>query len=82
MVQFVPGPVRQGSFRRRPWPPSTAAVRPAPSAAGPPHRQAHLRQTADIGEAVAAHARRPGPVARICGLPDGPQPIPYLAPAG
>jgi len=42
---------------------------------------AHLRQTADISEAVAAELHRLGPAARICVLPEGPQTIPYLAAA-
>jgi nickel-dependent lactate racemase len=43
---------------------------------------AHLRQTADISQTIAAEKRRLGPAARICVLPEGPQTIPYLAPAG
>jgi lactate racemase len=41
----------------------------------------HLRQTADISQAVAEEASRI-PAARICVLPEGPQTIPYLVPAG
>jgi lactate racemase len=44
--------------------------------------EAHLQQTADISETVAAELRRLGPGARICVLPEGPQTIPYLAAAG
>jgi lactate racemase len=43
---------------------------------------AHLQQTADISETVAARLRQVGSHARICVLPEGPQTIPYLAPAG
>jgi lactate racemase len=41
---------------------------------------AHLRQTADISATIRAECRRLGS-ARICVLPEGPQTIPYLAPA-
>jgi nickel-dependent lactate racemase len=44
--------------------------------------EAHLRQTADISETIAAENHRLGSAARICVLPEGPQTIPYLAPAG
>jgi lactate racemase len=43
---------------------------------------AHLRQTADISETIAAQLRRVGPAARVCVLPEGPQTIPYVAAAG
>lgn len=42
--------------------------------------EAHLQQTADISETVAAQLRQLGPAARVCVLPEGPQTIPYLAP--
>lgn len=42
---------------------------------------AHLRQTADISEAIAAETNRLRS-ARICVLPEGPQTIPYIASAG
>ncbi len=42
---------------------------------------AHLQQTADISDTVAARLRQLGPAARICVLPEGPQTIPYLAAA-
>jgi lactate racemase len=43
---------------------------------------AHLQQTADISETIAAQLRRLGPAARVCVLPEGPQTIPYVAAAG
>jgi len=43
--------------------------------------EVHLRQTADISQAVAEEASRIGS-ARICVLPEGPQTIPYLVPVG
>jgi lactate racemase len=43
---------------------------------------AHLQQTADISETVAAQLRHLGPAARVCVLPEGPQTIPYVAAAG
>jgi lactate racemase len=39
---------------------------------------AHLTQTCDISETIAAEGRRLGSGARICVLPEGPQTIPYL----
>jgi lactate racemase len=44
--------------------------------------EAHLRQTADISETIAARLRQLGPAARVCVLPEGPQTIPYVAAAG
>jgi lactate racemase len=44
--------------------------------------EAHLRQTADISETIAAQLRQLGPAARVCVLPEGPQTIPYVAAAG
>lgn len=41
---------------------------------------AHLTQTSDVSEAIAAELRA-GANARLCVLPEGPQTIPYLAPA-
>jgi lactate racemase len=43
---------------------------------------AHLQQTADISETIAAQLRQLGPAARVCVLPEGPQTIPYVAAAG
>ena len=43
---------------------------------------AHLEQTADIAATVAEALAAAGPGARACVLPEGPQTIPYLAPAG
>jgi lactate racemase len=43
---------------------------------------AHLQQTADISETIAAQLRQVGPAARVCVLPEGPQTIPYVAAAG
>jgi len=43
---------------------------------------AHLTQTCDISETIAAECRRLGPRTRICVLPEGPQTIPYLDSAG
>ncbi|HTZ92389.1 MAG TPA: nickel-dependent lactate racemase [Streptosporangiaceae bacterium] len=43
--------------------------------------EVHLRQTADISQAVAEEVSRIGS-ARICVLPEGPQTIPYLVPVG
>ena len=43
---------------------------------------AHLQQTADISETIAARLRQLGPAARLCVLPEGPQTIPYVAAAG
>ncbi len=43
---------------------------------------AHLQQTADISETIAAQLSRLGPAARVCVLPEGPQTIPYLARGG
>jgi lactate racemase len=40
--------------------------------------EAHLSQTADISETVAAERRRRGSLARICILPEGPQTIPFV----
>ena len=42
---------------------------------------AHLEQTADIAATVAEALAAAGPGARACVLPEGPQTIPYLAPA-
>ncbi|WP_326798985.1 nickel-dependent lactate racemase [Streptomyces sp. NBC_01808] len=42
---------------------------------------AHLRQTRDISGTVARALATAGPRARLCVLPEGPQTIPYLAPA-
>ncbi len=44
--------------------------------------EAHLQQTADIGQTIAAQLRQLGPAARVCVLPEGPQTIPYVAAAG
>jgi lactate racemase len=44
--------------------------------------EAHLQQTADISETIAAQLRQLGDAARVCVLPEGPQTIPYLAAAG
>jgi hypothetical protein len=44
-------------------------------------RTAHLSQTADITGTVADALAKAGPGARVCVLPEGPQTIPYLAPA-
>jgi len=43
---------------------------------------AHLQQTADISETIAAQLRQLGPATRVCVLPEGPQTIPYVAAAG
>jgi lactate racemase len=43
---------------------------------------AHLSQTADVSETIAAEHRRLGSRARICVLPEGPQTIPYLDSGG
>lgn len=42
---------------------------------------AHLSQTDDITGTVADALAKAGPDARVCVLPEGPQTIPYLAPA-
>jgi nickel-dependent lactate racemase len=39
---------------------------------------AHLTQTCDISESIAAECRRFGSGTRVCILPEGPQTIPYL----
>ena len=44
--------------------------------------EAHLSQTSDISAAIEEEVTRIGPAARICVLPEGPQTIPYLEPAG
>ncbi len=44
--------------------------------------EAHLQQTADISETIAAQLGRLGPGARVCVLPEGPQTIPYVTAAG
>jgi lactate racemase len=43
---------------------------------------AHLEQTPDISATVADALAAAGPGARLCVLPEGPQTIPYLTPAG
>jgi nickel-dependent lactate racemase len=43
---------------------------------------AHLEQTEDISATVADALAAAGPGARLCVLPEGPQTIPYLDPAG
>jgi lactate racemase len=40
--------------------------------------EAHLTQTKNVTETVAAELRRAGNGARLCVLPEGPQTIPYL----
>ncbi len=44
-------------------------------------RSAHLEPVPDIAEAVERALRDAGPDARVCVLPEGPQTIPYVAPA-
>jgi hypothetical protein len=43
---------------------------------------AHLRQTRDVSETVARALAAAGPGARLCVLPEGPQTIPVVEPAG
>jgi lactate racemase len=44
--------------------------------------EAHLQQTADISDTIAAQLRQLGPAARVCVLPEGPQTIPYVSAVG